>query len=233
MGNGKILIIEDDVSICDILSYKLKKEGYEVKCCIRGTEGLKEIETFKPEIVLLDIMLPDMTGFDVCKEITINYKTPVIMLTARNDITDKILGLELGADDYITKPFDIREVAARIRVVLRRINCMAETQNDKNDIVELPEGISIDKLSRKIYRKGEELKLKPKEYNLLIMLEENKNRVLTREQLLDGVWGYDFDGSLRTVDVHIQRIRKKLYPDNMEGVIETIFGVGYMLRCSK
>jgi DNA-binding response OmpR family regulator len=184
MNNIKILIIEDELSICDILSYKLKKEKYIVRYCTSGKEGLKQVESFKPNLILLDIMLPDMSGFDICKNITVNYNIPIIMLTARNDITDKLIGLELGADDYITKPFDIREVAARIKVVLRRMESLPVVDND---IICLNNNIRINISSRKIYKDNIEIKLKPKEFDLLIMMCRNKNIVFTREQLLDRV----------------------------------------------
>lgn len=223
----KILIIEDELYICDILSHKLKKEGYEVIYVLDGKSGLIEVENFNPDLLILDIMLPDMSGFDICKKVIEKYTIPIIMLTARDDIVDKILGLELGADDYITKPFDIREVAARVKATLRRVSLASKPS--KNTIY-INDFIKIEPLSRRVYFKNEEINLKPKEYDLLFMLSQNKNIVFTREKLLDKVWGYDFEGSLRTVDVHVQRIRKKLDRNNSTSVIETVFGVGYMMR---
>lgn len=224
MKNKKILIIEDDISIGDILNYKLTKEGYKTKLATTATAGLEYMKTFLPNLVLLDLMLPDKSGFEICKEINNDYQVPIIMLTARDDIVDKVLGLELGADDYITKPFDIREVAARVKAALRRSQSVEDTSTQ---YLSITKDISINTQARLVYKNEEEVILKPKEYDLLLMLAKNKNIVLTRETLLDKVWGLDFEGSTRTVDVHIQRIRKKL--DLM--TIETVFGLGYMLRC--
>lgn len=218
-----ILIIEDDEDISQILRFSLTREGYKVKINDNGLRVEDDIQTFKPNLILLDIMLGDIDGFSICKEIT-NYKIPIIMLTARIDITDKILGLELGADDYITKPFDIREVITRIRVALRR---KKEITNQKNKENVSSGNISISEQSRIVKCNGEEIKLKPKEFDLLIFLVKNKNRVYSRDELLNLVWGYDFIGDTRTIDVHITRLRQKL---KKEINIETVFGVGYMLK---
>lgn len=219
-----ILIIEDDEDISQILIFSLTREGYTVKINDNGLRVEDDIQAFKPDLILLDIMLGDIDGFSICKEIT-NYKIPIIMLTARIDITDKILGLELGADDYITKPFDIREVITRIRVALRRKKEVANKDATKGNIY--IGNISISEHSRVVECNGEEIKLKPKEFDLLLFLIKNKNRVYSRDDLLNLVWGYDFIGDTRTIDVHITRLRQKL---KMEINIETIFGVGYMLR---
>lgn len=218
-----ILIIEDDEDISQILRFSLTREGYKVKINDNGLRVEDDIQTFKPNLILLDIMLGDIDGFSICKEIT-NYKIPIIMLTARIDITDKILGLELGADDYITKPFDIREVITRIRVALRR---KKEITNQKNKENVSSGNISISEQSRIVKCNGEEIKLKPKEFDLLLFLVKNKNRVYSRDELLNLVWGYDFIGDTRTIDVHITRLRQKL---KKEINIETVFGVGYMLK---
>lgn len=218
-----ILIIEDDEDISQILRFSLTREGYKVKINDNGSRLEDDIQTFKPNLILLDIMLGDIDGFSICKEIT-NYKIPIIMLTARIDITDKILGLELGADDYITKPFDIREVITRIRVALRR---KKEITNQKNKENVSSGNISISEQSRIVKCNGEEIKLKPKEFDLLLFLVKNKNRVYSRDELLNLVWGYDFIGDTRTIDVHITRLRQKL---KKEINIETVFGVGYMLK---
>lgn len=221
-----ILIIEDDEDISEILSFSLKQEGYNVKVNPNGLEAEEEINTFKPDLILLDIMLNDTDGFSVCRKVA-KYKIPIIMLTARVEIMDKILGLELGADDYITKPFDIREVIARIRVSLRRrselIELLEETDND-----EITYGrLKVNEASRRVLLNNEEVKLKPKEFDLLLFLLKNKNIVHSRDKLLDLVWGYDFCGDTRTVDVHITRLRQKL---KNEVNIETVFGIGYMLK---
>lgn len=219
-----ILIIEDDEDISQILKFSLTKEGYAVKINDNGLRVEDDIQTFNPDLILLDIMLGDIDGFSICKEIS-NYKIPIIMLTARIDITDKILGLELGADDYITKPFDIREVITRIRVALRRKKEIANQDNLKENISS--GNITISEHSRIVECNGEEIKLKPKEFDILLFLVKNKNRVYSRDELLNLVWGYDFIGDTRTIDVHITRLRQKL---KKEVNIETIFGVGYMLK---
>ncbi|GAA0084859.1 response regulator transcription factor [Clostridium sp. CTA-7] len=219
-----ILIIEDDEDISQILMFSLTKEGYSVKINDNGLRVEDDIQTFKPDLILLDIMLGDIDGFSICKEIS-NYKIPIIMLTARIDITDKILGLELGADDYITKPFDIREVITRIRVALRRKKEIANQDNTKENISSGK--INISEHSRIVECNGEEIKLKPKEFDLLLFLIKNKNRVYSRNDLLNLVWGYDFIGDTRTIDVHITRLRQKL---KKEVNIETVFGVGYILK---
>ena len=219
-----ILMIEDDEDISQILMFSLTKEGHTVKINNNGLRVEDDIQTFKPDLILLDIMLGDRDGFSICKEIS-NYKIPIIMLTARVDITDKILGLELGADDYITKPFDIREVITRIRVALRR---KKEIVNEGNTEESISNGkIRISECSRIVECNGEEIKLKPKEFDLLLFLTKNKNRVYSRDDLLNLVWGYDFIGDTRTIDVHITRLRQKL---KKEVNIETVFGVGYMLK---
>ena len=232
---NKILIIEDELAICDILSYALNKEGFKVSCALSGEQGFKIIEDFKPEIIILDLMLPDISGFEICKRVTLEYKIPIIMLTARDDIVDKVLGLELGAEDYITKPFDVREVLARVKAALRRIEKLQHRINEielsksKQTVIKITGDIEINNESRAVYKNTEEIKLKPREYDLLLVLAENRGRVFSREQLLDMVWSMDFQGDFRTVDVHVQRLRKKL-DQGSDSVIETVFGVGYKMR---
>jgi DNA-binding response OmpR family regulator len=235
MVNNKILLIEDELAICDILSYALNKEGFKVRYALCGEEGLKSIEDFKPELIILDLMLPDISGFDICKRITMDYKIPIIMLTARDDIVDKVLGLEFGADDYITKPFDVREVVARVKTALRRSQKLQDMINEielnksKPIVIKVAVDIEINNESRAVFKNSEEIKLKPREYDLLLILAENRGRVFSREQLLDLVWSMDFHGDFRTVDVHVQRLRKKL-DHGSESIIETVFGVGYKMR---
>lgn len=232
VNKNKILIIEDEKSIIDIMCYSLRKEGMEVVYGLNGREGIALVESFKPDLIILDLMLPDINGFEICKIITVKYKIPILMVTARDDIMDKVLGLEMGADDYITKPFNIREVVARIKVALRRIenfnNNYIEKYQEKDIIVS--ENIVIIPKSRIVKKNGEEIKLKPREYDLLLLFSENKGRVFSRETLLDSVWTMDYDGDIRTVDVHVQRLRKKLDDKNNPSIIETIFGVGYKMR---
>ena len=221
----RILIIEDEPDIANILRYTFKGEGFEVRHAVSGEEGSEIVHQFDPNIVLLDLMLPGISGFDVCKELA-KYSSPVIMLTARNDIVDKIMGLELGADDYITKPFNIRECVTRVNVALRRMEKVSIAEVRRSSYIKI-DNIDIYQDARKIHIDGEEIKLKPKEIDLLFYLVDNKNIALTREQILDSVWGYDYIGDHRTVDVHIRRLRQKL-KDNK--AIETVFGTGYMLR---
>lgn len=216
----RVLIIEDEASINDILSRALSKEGYIIKSSYTGKEALEYMEDFKPHLVLLDIMLPDTTGFELAKRISNN--SYVIMITARNEISDKLKCMELGADDYITKPFDIREVKMRVRVVLRREEKIIEKEKEL--------GFHINAQSRSVVINSKVIDLNRKEFDLLYFLYKNKNRVFSRSELLDKVWGIDFEGEDRTVDVHIRRIRSKLGEDKDSSKIETIFGVGYVMR---
>ncbi|MEK5037630.1 response regulator transcription factor [Sporosarcina sp. FSL K6-3457] len=215
-----ILIIEDEESILDILAYSLRKEGYRVHGTATGQEGLRLFKGISPDVVILDLMLPDMTGFDICKLLTATSTVPILMLTARDDIVDKVLGLELGADDYMTKPFDVREVAARIKALLRRQKTASRSYLSINDVVR------IEPRSHTVWKAEEQIALKPKEYELLLLFAQHKNQVFSREEILDTVWDFDYDGDARTVDVHVQRLRKKLG----SSIIETVFGVGYKMR---
>lgn len=226
----RILIVEDEMPIADLLSYSLKREGYEVEVCGEGLKALEKLELFDPDMVLLDLMLPDISGFEVCKNITQRLTVPIIMITAKSDITDKILGLELGADDYIIKPFNIKEAIVRIKAIFRRIELTAEGEKNKNNSsIVIGKDIEIIKEQRRVIREDENIELTNKEYELLLFLSENKGRVFSRSELLDKVWGFEYIGDTRTVDIHVQRIRKKL--DNAQGssLIETVFGVGYKL----
>ena len=222
----KILIIEDDKDICEILRFSLMKEGYEVKVNPNGLEAEDEIKNFNPHLILLDIMLKDTDGFSVCRKIS-SYKIPIIMITARIDIMDKILGLELGADDYITKPFDIREVITRIRVSLRRIEEIKRISKIIKSKEIVMDDIKIDEDCRSVFLGDNEIQLKPKEFELLLFLSKNPNKVYSRNQLLDLVWGYEYLGDTRTIDVHITRLRQKI---GKALNIETVFGVGYVLK---
>lgn len=227
--NKTILIIEDEEDIRDIISHYIKREGYLVKEAANGKMGINIALNDQIDLIILDLMLPDISGYDVCREISRNKNIPIIMLTARNDIVDKIRGLEIGADDYITKPFDIREVIARINVCLRRMESLKVLESNNDNIIEISTNIKINKKSREVSKLGEIIKLKPKEYDLLIAFAENKNVVFSRERLLEKVWGYDFEGGTRTVDVHVQRLRKKLDTEDNKTIIETVFGIGYKM----
>lgn len=224
----KILVVEDEVYINDILTTALRADGYSVRSALSSQEAKTLLESFKPNLALLDICLPDENGFELCKFINTKYSIPIIMLTARTDVIDKILGLELGADDYITKPFNIKEVLTRVKVALRRVEKYKVA--GENNILELKNGIQINLESRIVMLKGEEIKLKPKEYDLLEFLAKNKKRVFSREELLNNIWGIDYDGDFRTVDVHVRRLRSKLDTTDENSVIETVFGIGYTMR---
>lgn len=226
----KILIIEDEAPIADLLVYSLKKEGFLVTSAKDGNTGMELIREFKPDLLILDLMLPDISGFDICRQVTKDYNISIIMLTAKSDITDKILGLELGADDYITKPFDIREAIVRIKTIFRRIERISESMENKDSkSITITEDIKICDEEHKVVKNNEFIELTPKEYALLFLLAQNKGRVFSRSELLDKVWGFDYFGDSRTVDIHIQRIRKKLDTTKNLSIIETVFGTGYKL----
>lgn len=240
MLKRKILVVEDEFSINDTLKFALTKENYEIKGAYNGESALKVFEEFKPHLVLLDIMLPDISGFELCK--IMNQKSYVVMLTARDDVIDKILGMELGADDYITKPFEIREVTARINAIFRRsgknifnneklVSVVLESDTDDNaSDNSMKDEITINFDTRTVIKDDKEIMLKRKEFDILSYLYKNKGIVFTRQQLLNQVWGYDYYGDTRTVDVHIRRLRANLGDDKDNSVIETVFGVGYVIR---
>ena len=216
-----ILVIEDDSNIRELLRLYLEQEGYAVETAQDGMEGLRAFKRLHPDLVLLDLMMPVMDGTQVIKEIRAQSKTPVIMLTAKGETFDKVAGLELGADDYVTKPFEMRELIARVRAVLRRYD-----KDDTPRKLEFDNRI-IDKESYNIIVKGEKMEIPPKEIELLYFLASSPNRVFTRAQLLDDVWGFDYFGDTRTVDVHVKRLREKLQGVSDKWEIKTVWGVGY------
>lgn len=216
----KILIIEDEKPIVDILTYGLKKEGFLVRSAGTGAEGMKKAKEERPTLILLDWMLPDLNGPDVCKMISEQYNVPIIMLTAKSNIDDKLYGLQMGADDYITKPFDLREVIARIRTVLRR---SGQTEEEGTE-AQLKFDGEISERERTVRKDGQLIDLTPKEFDLLLFLVKHPKQVYTREALLEQLWDYSYLGDSRTVDIHIQRLRKKL---GMDKQLITVFGVGY------
>ncbi len=225
----KILIIEDEIPIAELLAYSLMKEGFIVRTANEGNKGLKLIKEFEPDLMILDLMLPDISGFEICNQVTLEYNIPIIMITAKSDIRDKVIGLELGADDYITKPFDIREVVIRIKTIFRRIEIVAKSiESENNKCLIISKDIMLLNEEHKVIRQDEFVELTPKEYALLLLLAQNKGKVFSRSDLLDKVWGYDYLGDSRTVDIHIQRLRKKLDTNNIS-IIETVFGIGYKL----
>ncbi|SDX55320.1 response regulator transcription factor [Paenibacillus sp. CF384] len=219
---AKIMVIEDEKAIADAISYALKREGYEVEVIDRGDIAAKRLGETRPDAIILDVMLPGMDGYDVLKKLQDKGGIGVIMLTAKEDIVNKVLGLELGADDYMTKPFDMRELLARLKSLLRRLQEAGEKKPR-----ELELGVVKVNVARRTAMVGErQLELTPKEFDLLALLAANPDRVYEREQLLDLVWGMDYFGGTRTVDIHVQRLRKKLGPDYGD-TIQTVHGVGY------
>ncbi|AZV58809.1 response regulator transcription factor [Clostridium sp. AWRP] len=218
---GKILIVDDDENICEVIKMYVESAGYETKVVNDGKTAETMFLEYKPDLVLLDIMLPNIDGIDVLKWIRKEYETPVIMLTAKGETFDKVLGLELGADDYIVKPFEAKEMLARIKAVLRRYS----VDNENKEVLKFNQ-LTIDINSYTVVYKDDEIKMPPKEFELLHYLASNKNRVFTREQLLCEVWGYDYPGDSRTVDVHVKRLREKLQ-GGTNWQIETVWGVGY------
>lgn len=221
----KILVVDDDTNISELISLYLNKEGYETKEVANGKTALEVFGEYKPDLVLLDVMLPGADGYDVCKEIRKKSRTPIIMLTAKGEVFDKVLGLELGADDYMVKPFDPKELMARVKAVLRRnIQSIEEEENQKNRIV--LDNLIIDKDNYSVTYEGNLVELPPKELEVLYFLASHPKQVFTREQLLDKIWGYDFVGDTRTVDVHIKRLRDKFEGEHSWS-IKTVWGVGY------
>ena len=224
MLDTKILVVDDDANICDMLKLYFENEGYDVKTVNDGVEGVNFFKMFEPDLVLLDIMLPKKDGYQVCREIREVSSKPIIMVTAKGEIIDKVLGLELGADDFVVKPFDMKELSSRIKAVLRRYQ--AHTKQNDDEVVKFDNiEISLQKYELKL--KGKSIDIPPKELELLYFLASNYNRVFTRDQLLDKVWGFDYLGDSRTVDVHIKRLREKLEGASDKWVLKTVWGVGY------
>lgn len=217
-----ILVIDDDVNICELIRLYIEKEGYSAIVAYDGLKGLEAFRKNAPSLVLLDLMLPGMGGLQVCREIRKSSNIPIIMLTAKGETFDKVLGLELGADDYIVKPFDTKELVARIKAVLRRI----ENKTTDNEEVIYP-NLVINRTNYTLKLSGVTLELPPKELEVIYFLASNPNKVFTREQLLEQVWGYDFYGDSRTVDVHIKRIREKIEIEDSSWRLKTVWGIGY------
>ncbi len=225
-----ILVVDDDPNIAHLVALYLQKENYAVRTVKRGDDAVNEFSRLPPDLMLLDVMLPGMDGYQVLKSVRKSSRIPVIMLTARDETFDKVLGLELGADDYITKPFDPKEMVARVKAVLRRTQ--GEDEECKNDL-HFP-GLTVSIASYSVYYEGKKLDMPPKELELLDFLAKSPNQVFTREQLLKQVWGFDFFGDSRTVDVHIKRIREKLPGCEKYGWdIHTVRGVGYQFELKK
>ena len=219
-----ILVVDDDPNISQLVRLYLEKEGYEVRTAARGDDAVNEFTRLPPDLLVLDVMLPGLDGFQVLKNIRKSSAIPVIMLTARDETFDKVLGLELGADDYITKPFDAKELVARVKAVLRRTQGSDE---DKKTDLSFP-GLTVSIAEYAVYYEGRRIEMPPKELEVLYFLAGSPNQVFTREQLLKQVWGFDFFGDSRTVDVHIKRLREKLTDSEKYGwSIHTVRGVGY------
>ena len=230
MAAEKILVVDDDKNICELLRLYLEKEGYSVVLCHDGQEAVVKFNALTPDMILLDIMLPSFDGWQVCREIRRKSNVPIIMLTAKGETFDKVLGLELGADDYVVKPFDTKEIVARIKAVLRRISQGASSDEIKE--------VTFEKLVVNMTRY--ELKVDnnvvdtpPKELELLFHLASNPNRVYTRDQLLDEVWGFEYYGDSRTIDVHVKRLREKLEGVSTKWALKTVWGVGYKFEVNE
>ena len=220
----KILIVDDDENICELLNLYLKKDGFDTVIANDGRQAVECAEKYSPDLIMLDIMLPELDGWQVCREIRKKSEVPIIMLTAKGETFDKILGLELGADDYITKPFDTKEVIARIKAVLRR-SSDNEKQNKTQEV--RFDKLKINLTNYELVVDGKRIDTPPKELELIFHLASNPNRVYTRDQLLDEVWGFDYYGDSRTVDVHVKRLREKLEGVSDEWELKTVWGVGY------
>lgn len=222
MSNIKVLIVDDDQNICELLRLYIEKEGYEAIVVNDGESAISALSEHNPKLILLDVMLPKLDGWQVCREVRKISDVPIIMITAKGETFDKILGLELGADDYISKPFDTKEVMARIKAVLRR----TYSDEESSKIVKFDK-LEINLTNYELIVDGNQIDTPPKELELVFHLAKNPNRVFTRNQLLDEVWGFDYYGDSRTVDVHVKRLREKLEGVSEQWSLKTVWGVGY------
>ena len=230
MSLGKILVVDDDKNICELLRLYLEKEGYSVILSNDGEEAVVKFTALKPDLVLLDIMLPGLDGWQVCREIRKKSNVPIIMLTAKGETFDKVLGLELGADDYVVKPFDTKEIVARIKAVLRRIG----QNSGNNEVKEVKyDGLVVNMTRYELKVNDKAIDTPPKELELLFHLASNPNRVYTRDQLLDEVWGFEYYGDSRTIDVHVKRLREKLEGVSNKWSLKTVWGVGYKFEVNE
>lgn len=223
MANIKIMVVDDDSNICELLRLYLEKEGFEAIIAADGAKALEMFDTAKPDLMLLDVMMPQLDGWQVCREIRKKSSCPIIMLTAKGEVFDKVLGLELGADDYVVKPFETKEVIARIKAVLRR----SGTQDEKKSKEVRYDGLYINMENYELRVRGKQIDTPPKEMELIYHLASNPNRVYTRDQLLDEVWGFEYYGDSRTIDVHVKRLREKLAGASDKWELKTVWGVGY------
>ncbi|GGD75624.1 response regulator transcription factor [Paenibacillus nasutitermitis] len=218
----KILVVDDEMSIAGAIAYAFRREGYKVDIAYDGEEALRKAASFKPDVMVLDVMMPKLSGFDVCRKLENRSSLGIVMLTVKNDIVDKVIGLELGADDYMTKPFDLRELVARVKALLRRMENRGEDEPQLAEIGEL----RLNSLNRTVQLGGRGIDLTPKEFDLMALLLTHPERVYTRDELLDLVWSMDYAGGTRTVDIHMQRLRKKL-GEPYHNLLQTVYGIGY------
>ncbi|MEW4370100.1 response regulator transcription factor [Paenibacillus kandeliae] len=218
----KVLIADDEAGIRNSIAYALKREHFTVETAIDGRDALSKVELFQPDVLLLDVMMPEMDGYEVCRRLDHRRGMGIVLLTAKNDVIDRILGLEMGADDYVSKPFDLRELIARIKALARRMD--RESTPSPDDITRLGP-LEVQPASRRALVDGQALELTPREFDLLSLLVAHPGRVYARDELLELVWGMDFFGETRTVDIHIQRLRKKLDPH--QNLLQTVYGIGY------
>ena len=228
----KVLVVEDEPTLLETLEYNLARQGYEVHTATDGLRALEVARQEQPDAIVLDIMLPGLDGLEVCRILRQEMSVPILMLTARAEEVDKVVGLEVGADDYLTKPFSMRELLARVKALLRRVRLIREELATENGAVGREElnfrDLTIDLTRHEVLRQGEPLRLKPKEYELLVFLARNRGMVLSRDLILERVWGWDYDGGSRTVDVHMRWLREKIEPDPAHPVrIVTVRGAGY------
>ncbi|MCG7378329.1 response regulator transcription factor [Paenibacillus sp. ACRSA] len=224
--NKKVLVVDDETSIVSAISYALRREGYEVETANDGEEALEKVATFHPQVMILDVMMPKLDGYGVCRRLEDREDIGIILLTVKNDIVDKIVGLEMGADDYMTKPFEIRELLARVKALMRRVEKSSPPPEDQKSQAIINGALRIHVAHRTVTVNGEKLELTPKEFDLLTILMSNPERVYTRDDLLDRVWGMEYAGGTRTVDIHIQRLRKKIGDTDQEK-LQTVYGIGY------
>lgn len=229
MDKKRILIVDDDENIAELISLYLLKECFDTEIVFNGEDALEVFKTYRPHLILLDIMLPGMDGYDVCREIRKNSNVPIVMLSAKGEVFDKVLGLKIGADDYMVKPFDSNELVARVQAILRRVAQSETPQSilpeEEGEVVKY-DGLVVNLTSYTVIYDGVQVDMPPKEMELLFFLANSPNQVFTREQLLDKIWGYDYIGDTRTVDVHVKRIREKI-KDGVNWSIATVWGIGY------
>lgn len=229
MSMGNVLIVDDDQNICELLRLYIEKEGYDTRIANDGKAALEVFDEYNPDLIMLDIMLPELDGWQVCREIRKKSQCPIIMLTAKSEVFDKVLGLELGADDYVVKPFEAKEIVARIKAVLRR-----SSTNDEDAVKEVHyDKLSINLTNYELRVNGVQVDTPPKEMELIYHLASNPNRVFSRDELLDQVWGFDYYGDSRTVDVHVKRLREKLEGVSDQWELKTVWGVGYKFDVKK